>query len=80
MGIKNKNLNTQIGIIPLFFYTEGVPLVFWAKSVLQNLATAETVAVLRLGKIGKSSKTAETYMPVRESASVLRSVLGSGDF
>ena len=80
MGIKNKNLNTQIGITPLFFYTEGVPLLFWAKSVLQIFPGAETVAALRLGKIGKFKKSSEVYVPVRESASVLESVLGEDGF
>ena len=41
-------------------------LVFSAKSVLQNLADAESLVALRLGKIGKFEKMAKAYMFVGE--------------
>jgi hypothetical protein len=47
-------LRTKIGITPLFFYTEGVPLLFWAKSVLQIFPGAETVDIIDLAEIGKT--------------------------
>ena len=67
MGVKKFFWDPKIGIAPLFFNTEGVPLVFWAKSVHQNFPITESLDTLDLVKIGKFEKTAEVYMAVRKT-------------